>query len=45
MERFGVGDLDDKEVSVGSVWEKDDVLAPWFMALSPAGESGKVDVF
>lgn len=45
MKMFGAGNLDDEEVSVGCIWENDDVLAPWSMAVSPAGESETVDGF
>lgn len=41
----GGRETSDKEVSVGLVWENDDVLAPWSMALSSAGESGTIDGF
>lgn len=40
-----VGGGRDKQWSVGLIWENDDVLAPWSMALSPAGESGTIDGF
>ena len=39
----GGRDTGDKQLSVGLIWENDDVLAPWSMALSPAGESGTID--
>lgn len=41
----GGRETNDEEVSVGLIWENDDVLAPWSMALSSAGESGTIDGF
>lgn len=34
-----------KRLSVVFIWENDDSLAPWSMAVSPAGESGTIDGF
>lgn len=41
----GGGRDTDDALSAGLIWENDDVLAPWSMALSPAGESGTIDEF
>lgn len=42
---MGEWETNDEEVSVSFLWENDDILAPRFMAVSPAGEPGTINGF